>query len=208
GWALDGETEVFDVATFVENFDIVDVQKAGAVFDPEKFKWLAGDTIRRMSVPALADAVAPFVVRAGLMDDAGIADRRDWFERLVAGEQERIELFSELPPRIAHFFGADDAVEYDPKAEKGARKHEARVETLRAFGDWLAAQPTLDDSAALADAAKAWASDRGLKLGALFQPLRCVLTGQAGGRDLFDAVSLLGKESALARIAAGVRRLA
>ncbi|MEC7232881.1 MAG: glutamate--tRNA ligase, partial [Planctomycetota bacterium] len=41
GWALDGETEVFDMATFVERFDIVDVQKAGAVFDPDKFRWLA-----------------------------------------------------------------------------------------------------------------------------------------------------------------------
>lgn len=208
GWALDGETEVFDLSTFVERFDIVDVQKGGAVFDPDKFRWLAGDTIRRMSVPDLADAVAPFVAQSGQMTEAEIAERRDWFERLVAGEQERIELFAEFPPRVQSFFEADDAVTYEEKAEKGARKHDARVETLSAFADWLEARGRVDDHAALGDEAKAWATDRGLKLGMLFQPLRCALTGQPGGRDLFDAVALLGLESAVARIRRGAERLA
>ena len=207
GWALDGETEVFDVGTFIENFDIVDVQKAGAVFDPDKFRWLSGDTIRRMDVQTLSDAVAPYVIDEGLIGASQITERRAWFERLVAGEQERIELFSEFPGRVAHFFGPDDGVEYDPKAEKGARKHGERVETLRAFGEWLRTQGALEDPVALAEAAKAWVTGRGLKLGALFQPLRCVLTGQPGGRDLFDAVSLLGLEACLARIEKGAERL-
>ena len=67
--------------TTVERFDIVDVQKAGAVFDPDKFRWLAGDTIRRMGLADLADAVAPYVVEAGQMSAEGIAARRPWFER-------------------------------------------------------------------------------------------------------------------------------
>ncbi|MEM7519091.1 MAG: glutamate--tRNA ligase, partial [Planctomycetota bacterium] len=89
GWALDGETEVFDVDTFVEHFDIEKVQKAGAVFDIDKFRWLSADTIRRMDVSGLANEVAPFVTKAGLMTEGAIAERRAWFEQLVAGEQER-----------------------------------------------------------------------------------------------------------------------
>ncbi|MEM1449882.1 MAG: glutamate--tRNA ligase [Planctomycetota bacterium] len=208
GWALDGETDVFDLDTFVKHFDIVDVQKAGAVFDPEKFRWLAGDTIRRMSVPDLADAVAPFVIDEGLMTADDVAARREWFERLVAGEQERIELFGDFLPRVRPFFEADDAVTYEEKAEKNARKHEDRAAILADFDAWLQGPGWSDDVEALGAAMKDWVKERGIKFPILFQPLRCALTGMAGGRDLADCVLLLGPESAGARIRAGIERLA
>jgi glutamyl-tRNA synthetase len=208
GWALDGSTELFDVDTFVARFDPRDVQKAGAVFDFDKFRWLAGEVVRRQSVAVVAERCAPFVVTAGLMGEAELADRHAWFARVVAGEQERIQLYSELPDRIAHYFAPDDAVPYAPDAEAGARKHDGRVATLEAFRLWLAAAPLDVAPAVLAGAAKEWVQARGLKLPALFQPLRCALTGMAGGRDLFDVVDLLGRDCALRRIDAGVRRLA
>ena len=148
------------------------MQKAGAVFDIDKFRWLSADTIRRMGIDELAGEVAPFVVKAGHMTDAEILERKDWFQRLVAGEQERIELFSEFPGRVASFFEADDAVTYGDKAEKGARKHDARVEILGQFAEWLKARPE-EEATVRADAAKAWVKDQGLKFPALFQPLRC-----------------------------------
>jgi glutamyl/glutaminyl-tRNA synthetase len=49
--------------------------------------------------------------------------------------------------------------------------------------------------------------ERGLAMPALFQPLRCALTGAAGGVDLFEAMALLGAERVRARIAHGVQRL-
>lgn len=207
GWALDGETEVFDVDTFVEHFDIENVQKAGAVFDIDKFRWLSADTIRRMDLDELSREVAPFTVKAGLMSAADIDARQDWFQRLVAGEQERIELFSEFPPRVASFFEADGAVTYEAKAEAGARKHDARVEVLGGFADWLRGRAAGESAEDMASAAKAWVKDQGIKFPALFQPLRCALTGMAGGRDLFDCIELLGRESALARIDAAMARL-
>jgi len=50
--------------------------------------------------------------------------------------------------------------------------------------------------------------EQGLKFPALFQPLRCALTGMAGGRDLADCMLLLGPERTRARIAAARERLA
>ncbi|MFT5732628.1 MAG: glutamyl-tRNA synthetase [Planctomycetota bacterium] len=208
GWALDGETEVFDVETFVEHFDIEKVQKAGAVFDIDKFLWLSADTIRRMDLAELSAEVAPFVVKAGMMSSGEIAERGDWFQRLVAGEQERIELFSEFPDRVKAFFEPDAAVTYEEKAEAGARKHEARVETLGRFSDWLRARDESESVEAMGAAAKGWVKEEGLKFPALFQPLRCALTGMPGGRDLFDCIGLLGREAALARIDAARARLA
>lgn len=60
---------------------------------------------------------------------------------------------------------------------------------------------------ALGPATKAWVAERGQKLPALFQPLRCALTGRAGGPDLFTVMGLLGPEASARRIAAGIVRL-
>jgi len=208
GWALDGATELFDVQTFVERFDAHDVQKAGAVFDFDKFKWLSGEVIRRQPLALVAECCAPFVVDAGLMTAAELRERAAWFERVVAGEQERIQIYGELPGRTAHFFAPDDSVPYAEDAEAGARKHTGRVATLTAFRAWLASQDAAAPAEVLAAGAKAWVTAQGLKLPALFQPLRCALTGMAGGRDLFDVVALLGRERSLARVAAAEARLA
>lgn len=209
GWALDGETEVFDTETFVKSFDITDVQKAGAVFDPKKFLWLSGDTIRRMPIGELLTAVTPYLEAAGMVNPSDIAAQRPWFEQLVEGEQERIELFSELPGRVRPFFEADDAVTYEEAAEKNARKHEARAEHLSAFLEWLEERSEAGEfeTSEVSAGMKAWVKERGLKFPALFQPLRCALTGMPGGRDLGDCVTLLGLERCRTRIQAAMSRL-
>jgi len=208
GWALDGETEVFSVDELVSKFDIADVSKGGAVFDLDKFMWLAGEYIHADEVGNVADLCAPYMIDAGLMTAVELEERRDWYLRVVAGEQERIRLYSELPARIAHYFAADDAVEYDPKAEKNARKQGERVSTLTQYLEWLRAREDFDDPTALGAATRAWIEERELKFPALFQPLRCALSGMPGGLDMFELMGLLGRESTFRRLESGLQRLA
>jgi nondiscriminating glutamyl-tRNA synthetase len=209
GWALNGTTEIFSVDELVSNFDVKDVNKAGAVFDMDKFLWLAGEYMRRDSLEHVADMCAPYVVRAGLMSESEIRERRAWYLAVVAGEKERIRTYSELPSRIGYLFADDAQLFYEPDAEKNARKHARRVETLRAFLEWLRPQVSERvDAASLRSAGREWVQERGLKMPELFQPLRCTLTGQSGGPDLYDVMSWLGAQRALRRIEIGVERLA
>ena len=212
GWALDGETEVFTADELVARFEPGDVSKSGAVFDPEKFLWMAGEHLRADDVERVADRAAPFLVAAGHATADEIAPggaRRAWYLAAVSAVQERIRLYSELPERLAWLFVDDDAVDYDPKAEKGARKHDGFREHLAAYRDWLA--PRIEsgvDADGTRAATKDWVGERGLKMPVLFQPLRCALTGEPGGPDLFDVMALLGPERTLARIDHGLERLA
>jgi glutamyl-tRNA synthetase len=209
GWALDGATEIFSVDDLVRHFDIRDVNKAGAIFDLDKFQWLAGEYIRRESLDQLVEHVAPFVVQAGLASARELETRREWFARVVRGEQERIRTYGELPSRIAYLFASDEEVPYEEQAEKNARKQPAAATTLREFRAWLETQFAAGRAPeSLHEEAKAWVSARGLKIPALFQPLRCALTGQAGGPDLFEVMALLGTERTLRRIARGIERMA
>jgi nondiscriminating glutamyl-tRNA synthetase len=209
GWALNGTTEIFSVDDLVANFEIADVNKAGAIFDIDKFQWLAGEYIRKETLEELAEHCAPFVVAAGLASESDLRARWDWFLRVVKGEQERIRTYGELALRVAFLFAPGDEIAWDPDAEKNARKHAAAPQTLREYETWFRAQLAQGKRPTdLRDATKAWVGERGLKLPALFQPLRCALTGQAGGPDLFEAMELLGDERVLSRIERGARRLA
>ena len=110
---------------------------------------------------------------------------------------------------MAHYFAADDAVPFEAKAEANARKQAQAPATLEAYAAWLEAR--LGEGRALrelGEVTKAWVQERGLKIPALFQPLRCALSGHPGGRDLFEIMDLLGPQSTLRRIREGARRLA
>ena len=205
GWALDGENDLFTLEELVAKFEVTDVSKGGSIFDIEKFKWMAGEYVRRDEPRRLAERCMSFVVDAKLTTQADLEARMDWFVDVVRAEQERFRLYSELPPRIAYLFAPAAGLKWEEKAEQAARKHANATETLGAYAAWLKAQ-TLE-GAELGAATKEWIQARGLKIPGLFQPLRCALTGAAGGADLFYIVRLLGPEKTQARIADAIARL-
>ncbi len=209
GWALNGTQEIFSVDELVAHFDIKDVTKAGAVFDMDKFLWMAGEYIRRDSVEHVAQMCAPFVIAAGQMSADELDARRPWFLSVVAGVKERIRTYGELATQIAYLFAADETLPYDEQAERNARKQERRIETLRAFLEWLRPRVAAGvDPAALREGAKAFQTERGLKTPELMQPLRCALTGMAGGPDVFEVMAWLGAERSLRRLGLAIERLA
>ena len=206
GWSLDGEHDLFSVDDVLQRFELGDVSKGGSIFDPEKLLWMSGEYIRKESVEELARNCASFVVAAGLASESELAERTDWFQLLVGMEQERIRLYSELPERIAYAFASDAEVAFDDDAVKNAAKR--GTATLASYRTWLAPQLAESvDADALRAATKAWVGEAGVKFPDLFQPLRCALTGRAGGPDLFEVMSILGAASTLARIDAGLGRL-
>jgi glutamyl-tRNA synthetase len=208
GWALDDKTTLFSREQLVERFDPHDVSPSGSIFDPEKFLWMAGEYIRRDDPAHLARRCEPFVVAAGLATSADLSARAPWFQAAVHSERERIRLYSELPGRIAYLFASDADLPYSAEALAAARRHGGRVTILATYREWLA--PRLDplDAPRLREETKAWLKGQGHALPALFQPLRCALTGAAGGVDLFEAMALLGATRVLRRIERACSRLA
>ena len=208
GWALDDKTTLFSTKELIERFDPHDVSPSGSVFDPEKFLWMAGEYIRQDGVERVAERCLPFVLAAGLASEAELAERRDWYRAVVASEKDRIKLYAELPERIAYLFAPDAELVYQEAALAAAHKHADRSAVLARYREWL--EPRLEplDPAGLREATKRWVKENGLAMPALFQPLRCALTGAPGGVDLFDAMALLGAARVRARLESAKTRLA
>ena len=210
GWALDDKTTIFSVGELVRRFDPKDVSSSGSIFDPDKFLWMAGEYVRADDIPRLAERCAPFMIRAGWMSAEEIRERSEWYRTAVALEKDRIRLYSELPERLAYLFAPDDEVVYQDDALRAARKHEDRTKVLEEHLAWLA--PRIEGGAIepgpLREATRAWIAEKGLSMAALFQPLRCALTGAGGGADLFEVMRLLGPARVLQRIRRAIERLA
>ena len=66
------------------------------------------------------------------------------------------------------------------------------VPALAALADWT--------SAATEQAVRVFAEERGVKLGAIAQPLRAALTGRTVSPGIFDVLLLLGRDTSLARL--------
>src|SRR5690606_28422740 len=48
GWSPDGETTIFSGEEAIAAFDLADVSKNPAAFDPEKLRWMNGEYVRAM----------------------------------------------------------------------------------------------------------------------------------------------------------------
>ena len=136
-WALDDKTTILSTDELIRHFDPRDIRKGGSIFDPEKFRWMAGEYLRSDDLGHLAERCAPFVIAAGQMTADEIEERRDWFEAALESERERVQLYSEIPERLAYLFVSDDEVVYEDKALKNARKHDKAGAVLTAYADWL-----------------------------------------------------------------------
>ena len=82
----------------------------------------------------------------------------------------------------------------------------AKLLTPEGRGLLAAVLPRLEatqwNAAELENAARAFAEEKGLKLGQVAQPLRAAITGKASSPPLFEALSLLGREESLVRLTA------
>lgn len=232
GWSYSGDQDLFTREEMVGKFKIDEIGKSGARFDEEKLQWMAGEYLRQQPLDQLVQNVRPFVVAAGAVPEAAFDTHPELLQNVVACNQERIRLYTELADKVGYYFS--DGVELDKDGQKSLRKHAEAGSWLRAYAelleagnlppsypgdrgnaDRLAQIPT--DNAAetpprdaadfdlpkhLEADARELAERLELKFGHFVAPVRAALSGTNKGPGLFDLLFLVGKEQAVARLRA------
>jgi glutamyl-tRNA synthetase len=196
GWSH-GDQEVFTLQELIAVFDIRDVNKAASAFNPEKLLWLNQQHMMRAQAAQLVPYLRAQLQRLGLD-----SDNEALLEGVVLAQRERAKTLKEMAQNSRFFF--TDDIELDPKA---ARKHLTAAEApalqetrtrLAALGEWSAAP--------INDALNALATELGVGLGKIAQPLRVAVTGSAVSPPIDVTLALLGRERTLARLDAGIGR--
>jgi len=190
GWSH-GDQEIFTIEELVAAFDIANVNKAAAAFNPEKLLWVNQQHMMRMPLARLAPILREQLARLGI-------DCRDerLLEGVVAVQRERSKTLKEMAELSRYFFVDEIALD-----EKSARKHlttesvallEKVRERLSALGEWVA-EPIHATLSAIA-------AELGVGLGKVAQPLRVALTGGTVSPPIDATAALIGRERALGRL--------
>lgn len=196
GWSH-GDQEVFTRDELIAHFSLEKVSKASALFDPVKLEWLNGQYLRRADPSHVVDLVTPFWLEAGVAAERIAAEERAWLAEGIRLFQERSKTLRELALSSRCLFGA--VRERDPEAV-AAFLDPAGRQIVAELTRRLAEAPDFS-APAIEEIFRSCAAERGLKLVAVAQPVRVLLTGKTVSPPLFPLLAHLGRERVLAALA-------
>jgi glutamyl-tRNA synthetase len=193
GWSPKDDREKLDIDEIIRIFDLKNVGRSSATFDPDKLHWLNGEYARELSDQQFYEvAVASLKSNGVNLDDYPEQYARAALETCKG----KINTFDELPAYCGFYF--TDDFDYDPQS--AAKQFTAENKTrLKAVRDSLSAVANFDVPQIEA-ALKTTAANLGVKLGAIVHPTRLATTGSNVGPSLYHLMEVLGKKKVLARI--------
>lgn len=198
GWRPEGDEEIFSQEELIEKFSFEDVQQGGAIFDIEKLNWVNGMYIRKLSVENLTDLCIPYLTKANILKENSI--RRDFLEKIVALEQDRLVVLGDIVDRTRFFF--EDTVKYSWKLLLWKKMTQEQLYASLITLEGILKETSDDifsDAKKLQEYLMPHAEKEGDK-GILLWPLRALLSGEKASPGPFEILAILGKERSLARV--------
>ncbi|MHB1100610.1 MAG: glutamate--tRNA ligase [Burkholderiales bacterium] len=188
GWSH-GDEEVFDLKQFIEWFGLDKISKSAAQFNPEKLLWINQQHMKHADDSRLAMLVKPFLERDGCDAENGPD-----LEKICNLLKERVNTVEELADATVYFYRR-----LDPSPEL-ANEHYSSENILH-FDELIARLSNIAwTREMLAQTLKAFASEKGMKLGKIAMPLRVMVTGEAHTPPIDAVLELLGREEVLSRM--------
>ena len=199
GWSPEGTEEIFTLKELCRQFDYKRINKAPAVFDMTKLKWMNGEYIKAMDFEEYKKYALPYV-------EAVVKKDMDK-DKILELVKSRIEVFPDITEKIDFF---DELPEYDASMythKKMKTNSENSLEVLKETLPLLKEQEdySLD---ALHDLIMDYIAKKEIKNGRVLWPLRTAVSGKQntpGGA--FEIMEIIGKEETVRRIEIGIEKL-
>lgn len=199
GWSPNSEQEIFNMEELIESFDYTRINKAPAVFDIKKLRWMNGEYIKAMEDARYYEYAMPYI-------DETV--KRDCDKKAIADlVKTRIETFLDIKGIIDFFDELPDydTVMYEHKKMKTTKESSQAVlkELLPRFEE-LESYTVSSIEALLMEYIK----EKGIKNGACLWPVRTAVSGkQSTPGGAYEIMSILGKVESLNRIRKGIDKL-
>jgi len=201
GWNPGDERELyFTMPELIEAFSLERILKKAAIFDLKKLEWLNGQHISRTPPEELYELIQHALPGKGVDVETLGMDRVLFAIRV---QSERARTTHDLAHRVGVRFNAN-LIELDDKAKKLIAKNvDGFRSTLAEAQERLEAIPADEwNEGAIEQALRALAEEKDAKLGAVFQPVRVAVTGNAVSEPVDVLLVVVGREESLRRIAA------
>lgn len=200
GWSPGDNREFFTLEELEQAFDISGLNKAPAIFDVNKLRWMNSEYIKRMDLDKFHELALPYYHSAGLPE--GMDLRK--VSELLKG---RVEVLNEIPDMVDFLVSLPEyeADLYVHKKSKSTLESSYEyllkaLEVLEGINDW--------SEEVIKDALNSLIEELGVKNSLVFWPVRIATSGKLvtpGGA--IEILYLLGKEESLSRMQAGIEKL-
>ncbi|MBQ6442758.1 MAG: glutamate--tRNA ligase [Lachnospiraceae bacterium] len=199
GWSPEDNEEIMTLEELVKKFDYHHINKAPAVFDYTKLRWMNGEYIKKLPYEEFKKTAGPILAETVKRD----CDQ----EKILHMVQSRIEIFPDIPG-LVDFFEAVPSYDIALYAHKKMKTTpESSYSLLQEVLPVLEVQTDYSNDALYA-ALTAFAQEKGYKNGYVLWPIRTALSGKpstpGGATELME---ILGKEESLSRIREAIAKL-
>ena len=189
GWSR-GDKEVFYLEDLIKDFDITEVQKAGAIFDVTKLDFLNSQHMANLSHEEFINAINPFLIDLDINLNEHI--KRDL---LIESMRSSSNTLKGVCNNLICYF--KDIEEYNQKAiDKFIGNSDKVVSDLRSKINDL---KTWDESS-LDTLLQKYREEHDLPIPKVNQPIRIALTGSTNSPSLGTTLYLFEKEEVLNRL--------
>lgn len=199
GWSPSDNREIFSLEELVEAFDYKRINKAPAVFDMVKLRWMNGEYMKAMEFDKFYEMALPYIKEV-------IKKEMD-FKKIAAMVKTRIEVFPDIKEHIDFL---QEMPEYDIEMyshKKMKTTPETSLNVLKEVIPILEEQTDYSNDA-LYERLSEYIKEKEYKNGYVMWPIRTALSGKqmtpGGATELME---LLGKEESLKRLVAAVEKL-
>jgi glutamyl-tRNA synthetase len=194
GWAH-GDQEIFTREELIAQFSLAEVNKAAAVFDPDKLLWLNAHYLRTLPSERLIHELLPHLIREGMVKSPDEVDHA-YLARAIESVRERSKTLLEMAQWLRFYFA--DHIIYDDKAAAKFFTTETAPLLVRLM-QALEGLPVFDETS-IQQVFQQLLAASGLKLGDIAQPARVALTGGTVSPGIYEVMAILGRERVLGRL--------
>lgn len=199
GWSPSDDREIFSLKELVETFDYHRINKAPAVFDMVKLKWMNGEYMKAMDFDKFYQMAEPYIKEV-ITKDMDL-------KKIAALVKTRIEVFPDIKELIDFF---EEVPEYEVSMythKKMKTNPETSLSVLKEILPTLEAQEDYSNDALYAMLVK-FVEEKGYKNGYVMWPIRTAVSGKQmtpGGAT--EIMEIIGKEESLDRIKKAIAKL-
>lgn len=191
GWNPGTNQEIFSMEELVKEFDIIEVQKSGAIFNVKKLDWLNSQYIKKMDIKKLTDLCLPYMERVTCNAERGM------IEKIIKIKQERMSKLSEAGEEIEFFFKEPEyekeKIAWEDDNLNNTKKH---LEKVLNFVNSIDEKDFMSQN--IKDRVWAYAEENGR--GNVLWPFRMALTGKERSPEPFIIAEIIGKEETIKRL--------
>ncbi|MGB3774755.1 MAG: glutamate--tRNA ligase [Leeuwenhoekiella sp.] len=197
GWNPGTEKEIYTLDELISDFELKNVHKAGAKFDPDKAKWFQQQHLQLADESVLVEGFSK------ILKEKGIDSSKKYISHVTSLLRERAIFISDLWESGWYFFERPES--YDEKSVKKVWKENTGEIMAELSMIITKTEPFTTEN--LTSEVKSWIGESGYGFGKVMQPFRLSLVGAMEGPDVFEIATTIGKDKTLERIRFAIESL-